>query len=307
MAVNTNTAALYAANREIPEDNGVAADLGIGSYNAKSGLGSNPFEGNIDEFAIYNNYLLTPDQVAAHYQAGTNARPAVPYENLVLTTPFTGPERQGPATFLRFNDAARAPLVNAGSVGPAADGHAVLTDTSAAGPRPPAFAGFEAGNRALGLAGPKTWASLNNPDGLAISNRITLSAWVRLGQDVAASAPARILARGPLTQSSFLTQILDGGLEINALNTNTTEVSLRIEQNEGVLCTATARKSPRLPPLEPPLRRRAGTGPSVRPATVGKACSTAPSTRWRSTTRPCPPPGSRPSTPPASREPWSPR
>ena len=235
VAVNTNTAALYAANREVPEDNGVPADLAIGAYNAKSGLGNNPFEGNIDEFALYNNYLLTPEQVAAHYQAGTNAHPAVSYENLVLTAPFTGPERQGPATYFRFNDAARAPLANAGSIGSAADGHAVLTDTSAAGPRPPAFAGFEAGNRALGLAGPKTWASLNNPDGLAISNRITLSAWVRLGQDVAASAPARILARGPLTQSSFLTQILDGGLEINALNTNTTEVSLRIEQNEGVL------------------------------------------------------------------------
>jgi len=233
--VNTNTAALYAANRQVPEDAGVAADLGIGSYNVKSGLGNNPFEGNVDEFAIYNNYLLTPDQVLAHYQTGTNAHPAVPYETLVLTAPFAGPERQGPATYLRFNDAARAPIANSGTLGAVADGNAVLTDTSAAGPRPPAFAGFEAGNGAISLNGTKSWASLNSPKGLTISNRITLSAWIQLGQNVAAPAPARIVSRGPVTPSSFITQIVDQGLEILAVGTNTTEVSLRIEQNEGVL------------------------------------------------------------------------
>jgi hypothetical protein len=152
VAVNTNSAALYAANLQTPEDSSVAADLGIGSYNAKSGLGSNPFEGNVDEFAVYGDYLLKPEQVLAHYQAGTNAHPAIPYENLVITAPFTGPERKGPATYLRFNEGAVSPLANDGALSDNADGHGVLATTTAAGPRPPAFKGFEADNSALDLA-----------------------------------------------------------------------------------------------------------------------------------------------------------
>lgn len=236
--VNTNEAALYAANLGTPEDAGVPADIGIGSYNAKSGIGSNPFEGNVDEFAIYGNYLMTPEQVLAHYQAGTNAHPDVAYETLVLTTPFTGPERQGPATYLRFDDKAHFPVANAGSIGAAGNGNAVMTDTSGAGPRPPAFAGFESTNGAVSLAGPKTFVALHRLNGLELSNRVTLSAWVQLGQDVASTAPARIISRGPFTKSSFVTQIFDQGLEINAVATNTTEISLRIESHEGVLSYA---------------------------------------------------------------------
>src|SRR2546427_5768847 len=41
---------------------------------------SEEFEGDIDEVALYNNYALTPDQVLAHYQAGTNSHPATSYE-----------------------------------------------------------------------------------------------------------------------------------------------------------------------------------------------------------------------------------
>lgn len=231
--VNTNTAALYAANREIPEDNGAAADLGIGAYNAKSGLGSNPFEGQIDEVAIYGDHLLTPEQVLAHYQAGTNSHSATPYENLVLTAPFTGPERKGPATYLRFNERAVTPLANSGRLGANAEGQAVLGDTSAVGPRPPAFAGFEADNRALSLTNAKSWAALNSPIGLAPSSRITLSAWVRPGSLNFDAGPVRIVSRGPLTPSGFIARI-EQGEEILAVQTNTTEVSLRLESVEGV-------------------------------------------------------------------------
>jgi hypothetical protein len=233
--VNTNSSALYAANLEVPEDSSTPADLGIGAYNAKSGLGNNPFEGNLDEFAIYNDYLLKPEQVLAHYQAGTNAHPAVPYENLVLTAPFTGPERKGPATYLRFNEGAVSPLANSGGLAGNADGHGVLAKTSAVGPRPPAFKGFEADNAALDLTTAKAFGALDDLGGLKLTDRVTFSAWIQPGQLAAETSPARILARGPETASSFLAQIFGQSKEITALNTNTTEVSLRIESVNGVL------------------------------------------------------------------------
>ena len=235
VAVNTNSAALYAANLETTEDGSVAADLGIGSYNAKSGLGSNPFEGNVDEFAVYGDYLLKPEQVLAHYQAGTNAHPAIPYENLVITAPFTGPERKGPATYLRFNEGAVSPLANAGSLEADADGHGVLANTSAAGPRPPAFKGFEANNSALDLTTTKAFGALNDLGSLKLTDRVTFSAWIQPGTLTTEPSPARILARGPATVSSFVAQIFEQAKEITALNTNTTEVSLRIEPVNGAL------------------------------------------------------------------------
>lgn len=233
--VNTNSAALYAANLETPEDSSVAADLGIGSYNAKSGLGNNPFEGNVDEFAIYGDYLLKPEQVLAHYQAGTNAHPAVPYENLVITAPFTGPERKGPSTYLRFNEGAVSPLSNAGSLSGNADGHGVLAKTSAVGPRPPAFKGFEADNNALDLTAAKSFGALDDLGGLKLTDRVTFSAWIQPGQLAAETTPARVVARGPATASSFVAQIFEQAKEITAVNTNTTEVSLRIESVNGAL------------------------------------------------------------------------
>ncbi|MBM3850348.1 MAG: LamG domain-containing protein [Verrucomicrobia bacterium] len=235
VAVKTNSSALYAANLETPEDASVAADLGIGAYNAKSGLGNNPFEGNVDEFAIYGDYLLTPEQVLAHYQAGTNAHPAVPYENLVLTAPFTGPERKGPGTYLRFNEGAVSPLANAGSLAASAAGHGVLSSTSATGPRPPAFKGFEAGNAALDLSANKAFGALDDLGGLKLTDRATFSAWIQPGQLAAETSAARIVARGPETASSFLAQIFGQSKEIAARNTNTTEVSLRIESVNGAL------------------------------------------------------------------------
>ncbi len=233
--VNTNSTALYAANLQTPEDGSTAADLGIGAYNAKSGLGNNPFEGNVDEFAVYSDYLLKPEQVLAHYQAGTNAHPAVPYENLVLTAPFTGPERKGPATYLRFNEGAVSPLANSGSLAANADGHGVLAKTSAVGPRPPAFKGFEADNAALNLTAAKAFGALDDLAGLKLTDRVTVSAWIQPGQLAAETSPARIVARGPLTASSFVVQIFEQAKEITAVNTNTAEVSLRIETVNGAL------------------------------------------------------------------------
>jgi hypothetical protein len=88
-----------------------AAILSLGSYDN----GDNPFNGTLDEVAIYTN-ALTASQVLAHYQNATAASPSVSYDTQVL--------RLQPVEYLRLeetgprNDVA----VNQGSLGVAGDG-----------------------------------------------------------------------------------------------------------------------------------------------------------------------------------------
>jgi hypothetical protein len=224
-----NTNALYAVNLAVPEagvntaSGGAPADLAIGSYNAASGIGSNPYEGDVAELAIYNNYILTPDQIMAHYQAGTNSTYGTNYSALVLTAAAVPPitERTTlPATYFRLNDIAKYPAGNSGSLGYLANGNLNLTTNDAAGP---VTTGFENPNQAVPLDGLKQWVSLNNPAGLNISGQITLEAWVKPG--ATQGTIARIISHGPPTPSNFdpSTILLDGSLA------STNEVFLRIE------------------------------------------------------------------------------
>ncbi len=207
--VATNTAAKYSANTDPTETAVTPADLAVGGYNAASTLGDNPFEGDVGEVAFYNSYVLTPGQILAHYQNGTNSNPTTNYETLVLTAGFgaTGtPQAQRaslPKTYLRLNDSARYPAANIGTVGYLADGNLVLTSNSVAGPTSPTYAGFDAANKAMPLDGLKQWASMNNPSGLNITGQITLEAWVK--PDAAQlSDPALILSHGEPTYTSYL-------------------------------------------------------------------------------------------------------
>ncbi|NOS71914.1 MAG: LamG domain-containing protein [Verrucomicrobia bacterium] len=231
VAVASNTAALYAANTNPPEDLGVPADLAIGSYNAASTLGNNPFEGDVDEVAIYNGYVLTPDQILAHYQAGVSSNLGTNYETLVMTSAFVSPQAQRaslPKTYLRFNDPSFQPAANSGTLGSSADGNLVLTTNVAAGPQSPAYAGFEASNASLPLDGLKQWASFNNPSGLNFSGQITVEAWVK--PDATQGDPARILSHGTPTISDYiLTTPGDGHAPPDGSVTNSPEVFLRIE------------------------------------------------------------------------------
>ena len=223
--VATNNSVLYTANTNPTEDGTPATDLAVGSYNAASGFGEE-FEGDIDEFALYNNYRLTPDQILAHYQTGTNAHPTTPYETLVLTAASDGSGTQllQPATYLRFNDPATRPAVNHGTLGSAAEGSLQLTTNAVAGPQAPADAGFELTNLALALDGKKGWVSLNHPVGLNISGPITLEAWIEPGTTQGDSS--RIISHGPPTLSSFLT---DPAPETNGSVVVGSEVFLRID------------------------------------------------------------------------------
>lgn len=228
--VASNTAALYAANANPPEDGGEPADLAIGAYNAASTLGNNPFEGDVAELAIYNNCILTPDQIQAHYQAGINSTFGTNYATLVMTAPaerhletFGAPIPEGtiPATYLRLNDTAYSPAANSGSLGDSAAANLCMTTNVVAGPRPPAYAGFETANTGLPLDGSKQWASLNNPAGLNLTGQITLEAWVKPG--AAQADPARILSHGPPTLTDYPVAPPDGAL------TNSSEVFLMID------------------------------------------------------------------------------
>ena len=179
----SNESAMYKANTDPTEDGTLPSDFAVGAYNAASGLGDNPFEGDVDEVAFYNNYVLTSEQILSHYQAGTNALASPAYASQVLMAAYdgTGTQRSMPATYLRLSDPALFPAANHGTLGSGAEGSLVVTTNDVAGPRPPAEMGFSDTNAAVPLDGTKGWINLNNPPGLDITGAITLESWVKPG------------------------------------------------------------------------------------------------------------------------------
>jgi hypothetical protein len=206
VAVATNTSANYCGNINPTDDGSMPADFAIGSYNAASGLGSNPFEGEIQDVAFYNNYVLTTNQIMAHYQARTNAHPATNYATLVLTAAFDG-TNQGlqPATYFRLNEPAPLPAMNYGTLGASATGTLEFTTNDVSGPT---SAGFEATNMAVPVGlptgtmnQPLGWVALGNPSALSFSNQLSLEAWIL--PNAVQVDPATIISYGPSTPSDF--------------------------------------------------------------------------------------------------------
>jgi len=125
VAANTNIWAStdltpgYYSNQSTNEvqPNGPPA-LALGGYNnANSGTAGfgNPWIGGVDEFAWYSN-ALSPAQILAHYQNGTNTARSTPYDTLVTS--------DHPVEYLRLNEVAPGPdtVVNFGDVRAAGDG-----------------------------------------------------------------------------------------------------------------------------------------------------------------------------------------
>jgi hypothetical protein len=140
---------------------------------ANEGSGAFFWPGRIDEVAIYNT-ALSPARVAAHHQAGTNAAPAAPYEQVVLA--------DGPVGYWRLNEPAASPLAvatNRGSLGALAQGaYQAGASPGDAGPRPPQFVGFEADNRACAFDGTNGFVSTT----AGLMNRrsaFTLTGWLK--------------------------------------------------------------------------------------------------------------------------------
>ncbi len=226
-SVLTNEAMIYTANSNPPlppDDALTAADLAVGAYNKASGLGGNPFEGDVDELAIYKNAVLTSEQILAHYQAGTNSHRAENYQTSILSAAYDGAGTQAlqPATYLRFSEFAAAPAANSGTAGDSAPANPVLADNQAAGPAGP---GFETANKAVALDGSKAWISLGSPAALNLSGQISLEAWIK--PSATQGTTARILSHGPLTLSSYNdTQVATNGSVVAS-----PEVFLRLEEN----------------------------------------------------------------------------
>ncbi len=158
--------------------------------------------GSIDEGAFYP-YLLTPAQVLAHYQAGTNAAPATPYQNLVLS--------RNPAGYWRMNEKLGPAAANLGSSGLAGQ-YLYASTPGVAGPQPPAFTGFEAANKAVQV-------QTNNPGSvrtapLAINtNTVTMTAWIKPNGPQNSYAGILVNAGTDGTYAG-LSMGLDGGFQI---------------------------------------------------------------------------------------------
>jgi hypothetical protein len=179
----------YAANTDDHPDH-VAAGLSLGSYN-NTQPGENPFDGIVDEVALYAD-ALTPDQITAHYQAGTNDLQSASYASLILA--------DLPVEYLRLGEPAFNPAKNLGTLGTKADGALIFAANDQSGPRPTAFAGFETDNAAAGLDGLLGFTSLGSPAGLNLSNQVTLEAWVHPA--AAQGGTAQIIAHGGAESAS---------------------------------------------------------------------------------------------------------
>lgn len=146
-----------------------ARPLSIGA----SDTGANGFRGAVDEVAVYKK-LLTPAQILAHYQNGTNAAGTTAYEALV--------KADAPVEYLRLDEpsADTDKAVNFGSQGAAGDG-----DYDSASVRPAAgaltgsadgAAGYRSSNKTL-----VPWTSGVNPPA---NQDFSVEAWFQVGEEV---------------------------------------------------------------------------------------------------------------------------
>jgi hypothetical protein len=185
------TLTLYINGAQVAQSTGVSGYVPNPSYPMSIGGYSdgtqNPFVGDLDEFAVYTS-ALSAAQVLAHYQNGTNASRATPYPSLIVS--------DGAAEYLRLDQPANDVASNLGTLGAAANGVYSYTTNGAAGPRPPAYLGFEPSNLAADFNGTNSYVELGNPDGLNFTNEITLEAWVQPNTNNIDGATADVISHG---------------------------------------------------------------------------------------------------------------
>ena len=199
-AVATQTAS---AGNYLPNTNTVIPALG-GFANGTD----NPFEGDMDEVAFYSS-VLSPAQVTAHYANGTSASPAMPYQDLITS--------HNPVAYYRMNEAEKATVSNAGTLGTAADATLANAPDVINGPQPPVHAGFDPLTAASLFDGDNTYLEIRNPAGLNFAGPITLEAWVQPAASQT-NPSANIISHGgnhDFTGEIFL-RIENGNYEVGA-------------------------------------------------------------------------------------------
>ncbi len=131
------------------------------------------YAGSIDEVAYYPS-ALSDSQILAHYQAGTNAAPGTPYNQVILAN--------SPAGYWRLSDSPPSfPVAaNSGSLGAAANANYMNGVVNSPGPASPAYPGFGASNPSGNFDGAS--GSVGTPLGL-LNNRsnFTVMGWVKRG------------------------------------------------------------------------------------------------------------------------------
>jgi len=171
--VNGQSVAQAAAAGFVPNRSG---QLTIGARSDESFF----FDGSADEVAIYSN-ALSPAEVLAHYQNGTNTSPSTPYNVLV--------QAQHPLLYYRLDESVYSPpspssfpvATNIGTLGTNANGLYIPgTTPGAAGPP---FAGLGSTPLACkfnGASGVVQLGDIVTLLGGTIPATLTVSAWVKL-------------------------------------------------------------------------------------------------------------------------------
>jgi hypothetical protein len=150
------------------------AGLSLGAYN-NTEPGSNPYFGAVDELA-FHRARLTPAQILAHYQSGTNAARATPHDQLILA--------KNPVVYLPLEELPVAPAVAVNLGDLRAAGHGENTAEvrhQAAGPlagQVDAAYGYRWRNGSATTVIP--WNEGNNPDA---TTPFTMSVWLRPTSD----------------------------------------------------------------------------------------------------------------------------
>jgi len=179
-------------NAAIPLTFGARGNGASGSFTALAAF---------DEAAYYST-TLSASQVLTHYQAGTNASPATPYEQVVAT--------DSPKGYWRFNEPPDVKSPNIGTLGSSANAtYQVGTTPGVAGPRPSAYAGFETTNNSVNVPG--TGPSVSAPALNLNTNTVTISGWVK-ASGVQSNAGGIIMCDGGTTYAGLNIDVSFGGL-----------------------------------------------------------------------------------------------
>jgi hypothetical protein len=131
-------------------------------------------DGLIDEVAIYTK-VLSPSEILAHYQNGTNTNPGIPYHQLITS--------QHPIVYYRLNEwpieePPPVPVVNRGSWGANADGSYSLLGGASGGVPGVPYHGFGTDNTAYKFTGAGESYIEIPPQSLA-SDSVTITCWAK--------------------------------------------------------------------------------------------------------------------------------
>jgi len=206
--VNGGLSATSATATYVPNPDGA---FSVGARNDAAFV----WAGAADEVAHYSA-ALSDSEILAHYQNGTNASRAVPYQTLITTN--------GAVEYLQLNDTMNlSPATNSGTLGTAwtgayKDGSTVVGSTliakGVAGPQPATYPGFESTNRAVDMF---NGLATTQPFGVTLAN-VTITCWIKRAGD---------FSTDDLSWLTWLGSSQSGGFHLNEASSQPTPGELR--------------------------------------------------------------------------------